>query len=96
MESGLGGGWRPLGEGFTEFFFHPGGDDDPVLNRWQPGYRHSDETRALVSPEIREFIRKLGIRLTDFESVIDWKSAAVSTEQPLPANLEKSLDGVAS
>jgi len=87
---------RHLEEGITEIYFHPGRDDDPVLVRWQPDYRHADETRALVSPEIRELIRKLGIRLTDFESAMDWKSAAVSSEPPLPANLAKTLDDVAS
>lgn len=58
-----------LGEGVTEIYFHPGADDDPILQRWQPNYDHTGETAALLSPQLKELIHTLGIRLTRFEDV---------------------------
>ncbi|MCX6909301.1 MAG: hopanoid biosynthesis-associated protein HpnK [Verrucomicrobia bacterium] len=60
---------RQLQEGVTEIYFHPGADDDPVLRRWQSDYNHSAETAALLSPQLKELIGQLGIRLARFEDV---------------------------
>jgi hopanoid biosynthesis associated protein HpnK len=60
---------RQVGDGVTEIYFHPGADDDPVLRRWQSGYDHAAETAALLSPQVRELIRQLGIQLVRFEDL---------------------------
>jgi chitin disaccharide deacetylase len=55
-----------LQEGVTEIYFHPGCYPDEQLQGSMPGYHHEEELAALTSPEVRDRLRMLGIRLRNY------------------------------
>ena len=50
-----------LPDGISEIYFHPATGRTARLAAAMPGYRHSDELVALMSPAVRERIAALGI-----------------------------------
>lgn len=58
-----------LPDGLTEMFFHPATETTPQLARRQPGFRHTEELQALLSPRLRQMIHSHGIRLTNFREL---------------------------
>lgn len=55
-----------VGDGTTEIYFHPGCLPCAEITRRMPDYRHEDELAALTSPRVKERLRSLGIRLTNY------------------------------
>lgn len=55
-----------LKEGITEIYFHPGCYPCDELRRRMPDYLHEQELSALTSPNIREKLKLLGIRLRNY------------------------------
>jgi hopanoid biosynthesis associated protein HpnK len=53
-----------LPEGVSEIYFHPAVERSPALAAAMPGYRHTAELDALLSPAVRQRIDELGIQLT--------------------------------
>jgi hopanoid biosynthesis associated protein HpnK len=47
-----------LPEGESEIYFHPAARRDAALDRLMPGYRHEEELAALLSPAVREALRR--------------------------------------
>lgn len=76
---------RRLDEGVTEIYFHPGADDDPILQRWQPDYDHAAETAALLSPRVKKLLHELGIQLIGFEGAIHPSDTASGVTAIAPA-----------
>ncbi|MCX6899165.1 MAG: hopanoid biosynthesis-associated protein HpnK [Verrucomicrobia bacterium] len=76
---------RQIGEGVTEIYFHPGADDDPILQRWQPDYDHAAETAALLSPRVKQLLQELGIQLIGFEGAIYPLATASGSAAVVPA-----------
>ena len=74
-----------LDEGVTEIYFHPGADDDPILQRWQPDYDHAAETAALLSPRVKKLLHELGIQLIGFEGAIYPLATASGSAAVVPA-----------
>ena len=50
-----------LPAGVTEIYLHPATASGSVIAPSMPGYRHADELAALLSPEVRSNIDRLGI-----------------------------------
>jgi hopanoid biosynthesis associated protein HpnK len=55
-----------LPPGVSEIYFHPATRQTPALAAAMPGYRHTQELDALVSPEVRRRIAELGISLVSY------------------------------
>jgi hopanoid biosynthesis associated protein HpnK len=55
-----------LPPGVSEIYFHPATRQTPALAASMPGYRHTQELAALVSPEVRGRIAELGISLVSY------------------------------
>jgi hopanoid biosynthesis associated protein HpnK len=57
------GGMHVLPDGVSEIYFHPATRRTSLLVAAMPGYRHTDELAALLSPAVRERIAALDIDL---------------------------------
>jgi hopanoid biosynthesis associated protein HpnK len=55
-----------LPEGVTEMYFHPATRRCPEIDRHMAGYRHEDELRALLSPEVRAAVQSSSIERIAF------------------------------
>ncbi len=55
-----------LGEGLTEIYFHPGVRPCGELERRMPEYLHDEELAALTSPEVKQKLGRLGIKLRNY------------------------------
>jgi chitin disaccharide deacetylase len=55
-----------LPEGVSEIYFHPATLRTEWLAAAMPGYRHSDELAALLSPAVRQRIGALGVDLVTY------------------------------
>lgn len=55
-----------LPDGISEVYFHPAVTPAPRLVAAMPGYRHSEELAALLSPRVRHRIAESGIGLTSY------------------------------
>ncbi len=55
-----------LPDGTSEIYFHPATKRTPALVAAMPGYRHTEELAALLSPAVRERIATLGIKLASY------------------------------
>ncbi len=55
-----------LPRGVSEIYFHPATRQTPALAVAMPGYRHAEELAALLSPDVRQRIAELGIRLIGY------------------------------
>ena len=55
-----------LGEGVTEIYFHPGVRPCGELERRMPEYLHDEELAALTSPEVKQKLGRLGIKLRNY------------------------------
>jgi hopanoid biosynthesis associated protein HpnK len=60
-----------LQEGVTEIFFHPAVETPESLRLCPPGYERAEELRALCSPQVRQSMEALGIRLTNFRELAE-------------------------
>ena len=60
---------RHLPHGITEIFFHPATRRCPEIDLTMPTYRHERELEALVSPAVREAIRRCGIQRIGFSEL---------------------------
>jgi hopanoid biosynthesis associated protein HpnK len=58
-----------LPDGVSEIYFHPAIECRPALAAAMPGYHHTDELAALLSPLVRERITALGITSTSYGDV---------------------------
>lgn len=57
---------RDLPDGTTELYAHPATSSTPPLAAAMPGYRHADEFAALGSREMKDMVRKAGVRLVRY------------------------------
>jgi hopanoid biosynthesis associated protein HpnK len=55
-----------LPSGVSEIYFHPATRQTPALAAAMPGYRHTEELAALLSPVVRQRIGELGISLVGY------------------------------
>ena len=55
-----------LPPGVSEIYFHPATRQTPALAAAMPGYRHTEELAALLSPDVRRRIAELGIGLVGY------------------------------
>ena len=55
-----------LPPGVSEIYFHPATRQTPALAAAMPGYRHTEELAALLSPDVRRRIAELGIGLIGY------------------------------
>ena len=55
-----------LPQGVSELYCHPATRQTPALAAGMPGYRHTEELAALLSPKVRERIAELGISLVGY------------------------------
>lgn len=55
-----------LGEGVTEIYFHPGVRPCGELERRMPEYLHDEELAALTSPDVKQKLGQLGIKLRNY------------------------------
>ena len=55
-----------LPPGVSELYFHPATRQTPALAAAMPGYRHTEELAALLSPDVRQRIAELGIELIGY------------------------------
>ncbi len=55
-----------LPPGVSEIYFHPATRHTPTLAAAMPGYRHTEELAALMSPDVRQRIAELGISLIGY------------------------------
>jgi hopanoid biosynthesis associated protein HpnK len=55
-----------LPQGVSEIYFHPATRTTTALAAAMPGYRHTEELAALVSPDVRQCIAELGIDLVSY------------------------------
>ncbi|RUT24972.1 PTS cellobiose transporter [Asaia sp. W19] len=62
-----------LPEGLSEMYFHPALEQNALLKRLMPYYDQRGEFDALVSPEVREAVRKSAVTLCD------WSGRPVAT-----------------
>ena len=54
--------------GITELMCHPGlGEENSPYAQWN--YRHGDELEALTSPEVRDLLNGMGVRLLSFREL---------------------------
>jgi hopanoid biosynthesis associated protein HpnK len=58
-----------LPEGISEIYCHPASEGTPDLAARMPGYRHTEELAALLSPRVRERLAEEGVRLADYGSL---------------------------
>jgi hopanoid biosynthesis associated protein HpnK len=58
-----------LPPGISEIYFHPATRQAPALAASMPGYRHTEELAALLSPDVRQRIAELGINLISYEDL---------------------------
>ena len=58
-----------LPPGVSELYFHPATRTTPALAAAMPGYRHTEELAALVSPDVRQCIAELGISLIGYSNL---------------------------
>jgi hopanoid biosynthesis associated protein HpnK len=54
-----------LPPGLTEMYFHPATEQDDIIRRHMPGYRHQDELAALLHMRIPE-----DVRLTQYSAIL--------------------------
>jgi len=59
-----------LQDGLTEIYFHPADSIGPETGAATPGYRHTEELAALLSPRVREKIAGLGIKLCNYRGEV--------------------------
>jgi chitin disaccharide deacetylase len=59
-----------LPPGVSEIYFHPATRETPALAAAMPGYRHTEELAALVSPDVRRRIAELGINLVGYGDLL--------------------------
>lgn len=55
-----------LDDGVTEIYFHPGCRPCPTLERRMPDYLHEEELAALMSPQVKDKLARLGVRLRNY------------------------------
>jgi hopanoid biosynthesis associated protein HpnK len=55
-----------LPDGVSEIYFHPATEPSPQLAAAMPGYRHTEELAALLSPAVRRQIAERAIRLVSY------------------------------
>ncbi len=55
-----------LPPGVSELYCHPAARPTPALAAAMPGYRHTEELSAMMSPEVRRRIAELGIGLIGY------------------------------
>ena len=55
-----------LPPGDSEIYFHPANHTSKKLAAAMPGYRHTDEMAALLSPAVRRRVADLGVRLIGY------------------------------
>ena len=55
-----------LPPGVSEIYCHPATRQAPALAAAMPGYRHTEELAALLSPVVRQRIAELGISLIGY------------------------------
>jgi len=55
-----------LPEGISEIYFHPAVECNAALTAAMPGYRHTEELAALVSPAVRRRVEELGVELVSY------------------------------
>jgi hypothetical protein len=58
-----------LPPGVSEIYFHPATRQTPALAAAMPGYRHTEELSALLSPDVRQRIAELGISLIGYDDL---------------------------
>ena len=58
-----------LPPGNNEIYFHPADRTSPALAAAMPGYRHTGELAALLSPEVRQRVADLGINLIGYSDL---------------------------
>jgi chitin disaccharide deacetylase len=58
-----------LPPGVSEIYFHPATRQTPALAAAMPGYRHTEELAALLSPDVRRRITQLGISLVGYGDI---------------------------
>ncbi len=61
---------RDLRPGVTEIYLHPATASGRVIAPSMPGYRHTDELAALLSPRVRAAVEQLGIPRGGFADVL--------------------------
>ena len=67
MRAGRVAGLVPhLPEGLSELYFHPALEQNALLQSLMPDYDQRGEFDALISPELRDAVRRSGIALTDW------------------------------
>ena len=59
-----------LGGGVAEVYCHPATASAGVLSEQMPGYRHSDELAALLSPRVRNALEAAGVRRMSFAQAV--------------------------
>jgi chitin disaccharide deacetylase len=60
---------RNLPEGISEIYYHPATARCREIDRHMPDYRHEDEFRALISPAVKNEIKRLGIKRVSFSDL---------------------------
>ncbi len=55
-----------LPQGVIEIYFHPAVEHSAALAVAMPGYSHTEELAALLSPDVRRRIEELGIQLVSY------------------------------
>ncbi|MDO8519367.1 MAG: ChbG/HpnK family deacetylase, partial [Deltaproteobacteria bacterium] len=53
-------------EGVTEVYCHPATKTAGILKETMPDYRHAEELEALLSPRLKELLKKEGVILGCF------------------------------
>jgi hopanoid biosynthesis associated protein HpnK len=71
-----------LQPGLTEVYSHPALAADPVLDQAAPGYQRLEEFSALVSPRLKEILRRNAVEVTDFREVIETRRRAAGQISP--------------
>lgn len=67
MRAGRVAGLVPhLPKGLSELYFHPALEQNALLQSLMPDYDQRGEFDALISPELRDAVRRSGIALTDW------------------------------
>ena len=61
-----------LPEGVSEIYFHPAVASNAAFAAAMPGYRHTEELAALVSPKVGHRIEELGIELVSYGELTAW------------------------
>ena len=58
-----------LGEGITEFYFHPASRTTAALDQAAPGYDRAGELAALMSPDVAQKLVSLGLKPLGFSNL---------------------------